>query len=519
MTNEVDDLELYKCIQKSVKTVYGPIYIHNQLQYNDINDDIRILKDSLLYIQDWHKDTQTRNTVISLLKEADTYKSSIDWFYEEKSKDFAERIKHHIFDKPFELLNTQFVLNSLCYYKIFMPVMSLGLFSVQYAIPYYYANISLMQTVKINYQTQYSFCKGLLILVTFNKKYWQHLVDVGAHIMVISIIALQMHSLFMSAKDCYDNVTLYEEFFFHNKNIYRFMDIAHTIKLIDYNLHKDLVVKRENMINTWGNSIWQYLNRGECEKSIRQAEIYLGKIDFMINSRDLILQDDWGYPEFAVNDNPYIQINGMFHPMINHQFRVKNNLTMQSNLIITGPNAAGKSTFMKNIGVCVYLSQVFLISPCTSIILTPFTKIFTYMNIVDQINKESLFEAEINRCFSHYRLMEQTYKNKFVLTLFDELFTGTNYKEGLRGSRHVCNLFSNFNTSLFCLTTHYTKLSKLEKKFPTKFMNYKMEANVKKNKNNIDIQFPYIITRGVSQQFIAIDLLKQKGLWLDSTHV
>ena len=141
------------------------------------------------------------------------------------------------------------------------------------------------------------------------------------------------------------------------------------------------------------------------------------------------------------------------------------------------------------------------------------------MNIVDQINKESLFEAEINRCFSHYRLMEQTYKNKFVLTLFDELFTGTNYKEGLRGSRHVCNLFSNFNTSLFCLTTHYTKLSKLEKKFPTKFMNYKMEANVKKNKNNIDIQFPYIITRGVSQQFIAIDLLKQKGLWLDSTHV
>lgn len=516
MINEVRDLELYKCIIKSVKTTYGQIYIDHQLNNTNITDDISALKSKLLYIQDWHRNTYTRNKIISLLLDAQQYKASIDWFYEEKSTDFSERIKHHIFSTPFSLLNTQLILNSMCYYKIFMPVMSLSMFSLQYAIPCYYTNIPLTTTIKMNYNTQFTFCKGLLMLVTLNQKKLKHLVDAAAHIMVIGLIALQIHSLYMSVKDCYENVTLYEEFRNHDQNIRQFIEISQRIQQIDYELHSDTFKKEGYITNSWGNSIWRYLNRNDYEEQIRKAEIYIGKIDFMVNSWNLLINEGWGYPEFISSDKPFIEIVDMFHPLIKKKDRVKNNLQMQSNLIVTGPNAAGKSTFMKNIGICVYLSQAFLISPCTSILLTPFAKIFTYMNIIDQINKESLFEAEINRCFAHYRLIEHTYKNKFTLTLFDELFTGTNYQEGLRGSEQICKMFGKFPTTLFCLTTHYTKLSKLQKAQPKRFTNMKMEATVTKNNNKIDIQFPYIISKGISKQFIAIDLLKKKGLWIDA---
>ena len=73
-----------------------------------------------------------------------------------------------------------------------------------------------------------------------------------------------------------------------------------------------------------------------------------------------------------------------------------------NNVVITGPNAAGKSTFIKALSLSILFSQTICIVPASNFVLTPFTLINTYLNIPDCKGKESLFEAEMNRVFRHF---------------------------------------------------------------------------------------------------------------------
>ena len=95
--------------------------------------------------------------------------------------------------------------------------------------------------------------------------------------------------------------------------------------------------------------------------------------------------------------------HGILKTNIDESKIVKNDIILdnKNNILITGPNAGGKSTFIKSIAINILLSQTICLSYCDKIELTPYYYIASQMNIVDNKGYESLFEAEMNRIINN----------------------------------------------------------------------------------------------------------------------
>ena len=178
-----------------------------------------------------------------------------------------------------------------------------------------------------------------------------------------------------------------------------------------------------------------------------------------------------------------------------------------NNLLITGPNGSGKSTYIKSIIECILLGQTVGIVPAKQFIMTPFAHIATYLNIPDCQGKESLFQAEMNRCYQQLQMLKESEaKGDFSFSIMDEIFVSTNYQEGMSGAYAVIKRMCNMNKCLNVITTHFDVLASMEEvKVCKKYFDIEMdEAN-----NNI--KKDYKIKDGVSRKHMALKLLKQKG--------
>ena len=101
-----------------------------------------------------------------------------------------------------------------------------------------------------------------------------------------------------------------------------------------------------------------------------------------------------------------------------------------NNICITGPNAGGKSTFIKSLCISILLSQTLTVAPAELFELTPIYYIQTYINIPDCKGKESLFQAEMRRSLKYINKLKEL-KDKFSFVIMDEIFSSTNPDEGV----------------------------------------------------------------------------------------
>jgi DNA mismatch repair protein MutS len=200
-------------------------------------------------------------------------------------------------------------------------------------------------------------------------------------------------------------------------------------------------------------------------------------------------------------------MNGIWHPCIKSNI-VKNDIIIDKdihNMILTGPNAGGKSTLVKSILINVLLSQTLTITSADRCYITPFKFINSQINIPDCKGKESLFQAEMNRCKYNFDTLSGLSQNEFGLIIMDEIFNSTNPIEGISGAYAVANHLSKNPNTMLVFTTHYLYLTKLEK--TKRFTNFKMNID----KNETSFSFPYKIKKGISKQCIALELLENKG--------
>ena len=212
---------------------------------------------------------------------------------------------------------------------------------------------------------------------------------------------------------------------------------------------------------------------------------------------------------------PKVYAKNLYHPILltdnkqiitnNIKIGIKNN---PNNMIITGPNAAGKSTFIKSLVLSILLSQTFTITPCTKFYLTPFSIINTYLNIPDEKGKDSLFQAEMNRAISHLNILRKLPSNQLSFIVMDEIFSSTNPEEAIAGASSIAELLSSYNNSISIITTHFKELTNISK-HNSKFINYYFPVNIDTKEK---IEFLYTIKKGISNQYIALYLLKEHGL-------
>ena len=221
------------------------------------------------------------------------------------------------------------------------------------------------------------------------------------------------------------------------------------------------------------------------------------------------------FVEYVDNANtPQITLDNFWNPMIDPNKVVTNNIEIGTNrqnphnVIITGPNAGGKSTVLKGITLSILLGQTIGIAPADRMIFTPFHLINTYLNIADSSGVESLFQAEMRRVEELLREIRSMKRNEFSYVIMDEIFTGTNPKEGMAGAYGIAKKISTYPNNISLIATHFMVLTDLDKDTNGLFMNKKVRIN----RDAVGkISYVYKLENGVTDQAIALDLLAQSG--------
>ena len=190
---------------------------------------------------------------------------------------------------------------------------------------------------------------------------------------------------------------------------------------------------------------------------------------------------------------------------------IANDLSLDKNLIITGPNASGKTTQLKTTAINIIFTQQFGVGFYEACDLAPYTHIHSYLNIPDTSGRDSLFQAEARRCKEIIDVIDSDSKTESRhFCIFDELFSGTNAEEATSVSYAFLKYLQKHENVDFILTTHFVKLCKKVKKSSAtlRIANYKMDAALGTNN---DIQFSYKLVKGISKIKAARLILIQMG--------
>jgi DNA mismatch repair ATPase MutS len=234
--------------------------------------------------------------------------------------------------------------------------------------------------------------------------------------------------------------------------------------------------------------------------SLGEIDVYCCYGNFAYNNPDFEL------PEFS-KDEFIVKTEAVSHPLINRKKRIANDFSLGAQnqiAIITGANMAGKSTFLRTIGINMVLA--FTGAPvCARQFKTSVVDIISSMRISDSLKDDvSYFYAELQRLKT---IRQKVESGKPILILLDEMLRGTNSKDKQQGSKLFVENLTNFNC-LSLVATHDLSLGQLEETYPKKIKNYSFESFLKNN----ELLFDYQIKEGVAQNTNASFLMKNLGI-------
>lgn len=205
-------------------------------------------------------------------------------------------------------------------------------------------------------------------------------------------------------------------------------------------------------------------------------------------------------------DGCQIEIDGLFHPLLDQPIANDISMDQQSNLMfLSGPNMAGKSTILKSLAIAVFLAHTGLPVPALSMRISVLSGISTTINIADDLSSGySHFFAEVMRV---KQVAQKLKDHKNMLIIFDELFRGTNVKDAYDGTEAVIKAFSRINDSFFVVSTHIVEVAE-------------ELTNIKNIKfNYMDIQnkdghptYSYQLKDGISKDRLGMYIIKKEGL-------
>jgi hypothetical protein len=429
-------------------------------------------------------------------------------------------------------MNNRFLLTITNKLKLSSILIVLVIYIFVFLYFYYYgfmnSPLEYLKSIVVNH---YEFSKIMLKLMLSN----DHWIEKTALVFTIIYVAYYLYAMYQSIDTCYSHYNACSSFYEEYEQIRQYVQNVNAMVQLDiYNKNDDVIEsleylkyyfsfenenedQGENDCNvSLGFSLVSKLNVDDYINHMNIITNYVGRIDCFMSILKLIDEGDYTIPYFKDSNFPILHIDGVWHPLINKDFRVKNSFNIDvlrpNVMIVNGPNKAGKSTYMRSIISSVYLAQSLGICCCDRMILTPFRFIKTYMNIPDCVGRESLFEAELNRCYDY--ICDTESLKGFSLGIIDELFTGTNSLEGEAATYAILNRIANNATNITIMSTHYYDiLPKLNNDF---FIFCRF--NAKKNKNTDKYTFDYKLVQDdcldssmESNQCIALELLKEKG--------
>ena len=538
----INDLELVKSVDKDEPSIYDNVFKPSNKPSNKIIEQVA---DSYTTDIDYLRDTQ--NLIKSLeIEELNTINnkhsfSSFDLndavgLWEEIKGETGFREKYLYIDWSFakDLNNNASFLQCMSIYNIASPILSLCLPIFILILPFF---IIKLRGIELDVKQYIDILKDLISNHAIVKVFTEfQKVDNSQKAYLVLSSAFYLFSIYQNILVCirfYSNMQKIHSYIFKFKKY-----LAYTIELMDYHHSKasQLTNYREfNKINEANKTVLQKLyneiqNISPFTFSFSKiTEIgHIMCVFYKLYDNDIYndaLLYSFGFNGYLntitqvninINENKITKtkftnkkckpvFKKMYYPkFINdeNETLIKNDCNLNKNIIITGPNASGKTTTLKSALINIILSQQIGYGCFESLKLRPYDNIHCYLNIPDTSGRDSLFQAEARRCKEIIDCINEN-NDKTHFCIFDELYSGTNPEEAVVSAFAFMDYIVKNENVTCILTTHYVKLcKKLSKNKMIK--NYNMKT-LKKNDN---FEYTYLIEEGISKIKGGLKVLK-----------
>lgn len=484
---------------EDIPTLEGSKLLIKKLIENPINDKILLIDRQKAFI-DYDID-------INILKE---YENDILWIYKISDEINDNSSIEILFPSSFIFCYINYfeqLLDSYHLYKIFfIPITSILYPISTFCAPYFYLKNYMKIDISISsyINTMYSVIK-LLLQTTGNIK--QDIFKFIGFFIYVGIYLYNMYQtfevalfLYKTKKQLHEKMEGLVYFVKHSINIIKNIDknILDPFFTIDKNFY-------ELEINNSMTDIYRIWKNENIKNKISSLLKTIYGIDVVYSINNLLLTGNWSIPEYSDKDTKFWDAK---NPILNKN-QVSNPINLEKNIIVTGPNAGGKTTYVKTILSNIILGQTIGITYSLKSKIILYDTINSFMRVSDELGNRSYFEAEAEYCLNMIKKAKEINKNGGRgLFLMDEPMHSTPPTEGMSTAYSVIEYLSKIEGISLIITTHFHKLIELEEKYPNKFINLSVDA-ILDQKNNKYV-FPYKIKKGYSYLCIAIELLDIK---------
>lgn len=233
---------------------------------------------------------------------------------------------------------------------------------------------------------------------------------------------------------------------------------------------------------------WRQMESQEVQKEFAKAIRAIAEVD-TVAGLAVLLQEDRGptgatycFPEIISNSKtPSINIIDGWHPVVGKEKSVLNSSALGEeagipNLLLSGPNAGGKSTGLRTASTAQGMLQSFGFAPAKGMQATIFSYIKSLMHSEDVIAKESLFEKQVNTANKIIQNVDSLPEGQFGLLAMDESFNGTNPIEGAAFAYGTAKRLSENKNSVTLFATHFSNVCRLESE-GARYTNFQVELD------------------------------------------
>ncbi|WPQ63050.1 DNA mismatch repair protein MutS [Chitinophaga sancti] len=244
--------------------------------------------------------------------------------------------------------------------------------------------------------------------------------------------------------------------------------------------------------------------RKKHRKTIQELLDLYSRLDALYAMAKAIRHFNLQFPTFEDTPHPFVEIKDLYHPILPKPVSYNVSITPQSHfMFLTGANMAGKTTFIKAVGVAVFLAHIGMGVPAKEMKCSFFNGIFSNIQVQDNIFKgESFFFNEVQRIKNTIIKIND---GKKWLVLIDEMFKGTNVEDAKNCSLAVINGLLKSTNCLFILSTHLYEIAEELKDAANIRFKY-FEADVIDD----NLYFTYQLKDGIAKEKIGYLILKRE---------
>ncbi|MCI5105302.1 MAG: hypothetical protein MRY76_01175 [Pseudomonadales bacterium] len=260
--------------------------------------------------------------------------------------------------------------------------------------------------------------------------------------------------------------------------------------------------------STWSWKILKYdqIFRFHEKSALLRILQIIYEIDALRSMADANTAMNLSFPE-ANDGETKVIAKGVWHPMLQNAIANPVNLDQSRRvLFLTGPNMAGKTTYLRAFAIALYLAQLGMGVPAKQFRFSPVQRLFSSISLNDDLHSGiSYFRAEALRVKAVAEAIAAGYR---VAAVMDEPFKGTNVKDAFDVSLEVINRLAIKTNCLFMFSSH---LIELEAHFSERdaICRYHFEAQ----ENNGRLRFDFLLRPGVSSQRLGVRVLQEEGVF------